>query len=59
LDVVEQGWTDYNSEESLLVLGFVEDWAKGVSPQDPYPSGAVAASQIAYSTVLDFVETLR
>jgi hypothetical protein len=52
LGIVRRGWSHLDSESSLLVLGLVEDWARGVSRDDPYPPGADDAAAIAY-TLLD------
>ena len=54
LGVVRRGWSDFNSESSLLVLGLVEDWARGVSPDEPYPPGADDAAMIAYALLESF-----
>ena len=53
-EVVRGGWTEYGPEDSLLVLGLIEDWAKSVSPQLPYPDGASAAAAIAYTLLSQF-----
>ena len=54
LNIVQTGWKDFGAEESLLLLGLVEDWAKSVSPVSPYPEGAVSAAAIAHSLVSRF-----
>lgn len=36
------------------MLGLVEDWAKGVSAQSPYPDGAPAAAVIAHTLLSHF-----
>ena len=54
LGVVRRGWSDFDSESSLLVLGFVEDWARGVSLDEPYPPGADDAAMIAYALLESF-----
>ena len=54
LALVQSGWTEYGPEDSLLVLGLVEDWAKSVSPQLPYPDGAPAAAAIAFTLLSHF-----
>lgn len=39
--------TFVEAEQSILV-GFIEDWARGVNWQTPYPEGANAVAKIAY-----------
>ena len=55
LSAVRRGWNDFDSEGSLLVLGLVEDWARGVSLDEPYPPGADDAAVIAYA-LLEFFD---
>lgn len=54
LSTVRRGWHDFDSEDSLLVLGLIEDWAKGVSIDEPYPPGAEDAAVIAYALLDSF-----
>lgn len=55
LGIVRRAWTTFESDESaLLVLGLVDDWAKGVTVADPYPSGADDAAMIAYELLESF-----
>ena len=54
LSLIENGWTDYDLDDSLLILGFVEDWAKTVSLQSPYPDGAPAAAALMSSSLARF-----
>jgi hypothetical protein len=54
LSVVRRAWLDYDSETSLLVLGFVEDWSKGISAGEPYPPGFEDAAAIAYTLLESF-----
>lgn len=54
LSLIESGWTDYDLDASLLILGLVEDWAKTVSPQSPYPDGAPAAAALTYALLARF-----
>jgi ABC-type iron transport system FetAB ATPase subunit len=51
LGVVRRGWSNVDSESCLLVLGFVEDWARGISLDEPYPPGADDAAVIAYALI--------
>jgi hypothetical protein len=37
-----------------LLLGLIEDWARGVSWQSPYPEGAGSVAAIAHSLLPDF-----
>lgn len=54
LSIVRRAWVTYDSEPSLLVLGFVEDWAKGISADEPYPPGFEDAAAIAYTLLESF-----
>jgi len=55
LGVVRRGWNDhFDSESSLLVLGLVEDWAKAVSLDEPYPPGAGDGAVIACALLESF-----
>ncbi|MFP5277364.1 MAG: AAA family ATPase [Acidobacteriota bacterium] len=54
LSVVRRAWATYDSETSLLVLGLVEDWAKGISANEPYPPGFEDAAAIAYTLLESF-----
>jgi hypothetical protein len=38
----------FAQEDCSLLLGLIEDWAKGVTWQNPYPEGAESAVAIAY-----------
>lgn len=38
----------FAQEDLSLLLGFVEDWARGVTGQTPYPEGAESAGAIAH-----------
>lgn len=38
----------FGKADRLLLLGLIEDWARGVSWQTPYPEGAESAAAIAY-----------
>jgi hypothetical protein len=40
--------------DRLLVLGLIDDWARGVSVWTPYPKGAVAAASIAHALLPHF-----
>lgn len=38
----------FGKADRLLLLGLIEDWARGISWQTPYPKGAESAAAIAY-----------
>lgn len=40
--------TSFTQEDRPLLLGLIEDWARGVSLQNPYPAGAEAVAVIAH-----------
>ena len=40
------GW--FSEADAPLLLGLIEDWARGVSPQTPYPEGCEAVATIAH-----------
>ena len=40
--------------ERLLLLGLVQDWAKGVSAWEPYPDGAESVAEITHRLLSDF-----
>lgn len=44
-------FTDY---DRTLLLGFIEDWARGVSWQTPYPEGAESVAAIAHWLLPNF-----
>jgi len=50
IGVVRRNWSKSESEPEkvLLVLGLVEDWAKGVSLKEPYPEGAEDVAAITH-----------
>jgi hypothetical protein len=56
LGVVRRTWTksEFESESALLVLGLVDDWAKGVSLKEPYPEGSEDAAAIAHELLDSF-----
>jgi hypothetical protein len=45
IGVIRRNWSESESEpeKALLVLGLVEDWAKGVSLKEPYPERLMSA----------------
>ncbi len=48
LRLVAKGLASFKRVERGLLLGFIEDWARGVHWQTPYPDGADAAVAIAH-----------
>jgi len=48
LRIVANALPSLKPREHSLLLGFVEDWARGVTWQTPYPDGADAAVAIAH-----------
>jgi hypothetical protein len=54
LQLVAEQLEAFGTEESFLLLGFIEDWSRGVSLQSPYPDGATAAATIAYHLLPHF-----
>jgi hypothetical protein len=38
----------FENDDHLLLLGFIEDWSRGISAESPYPDGAEFASAIAH-----------
>lgn len=38
----------FGSEDRLLLLGLIEDWARGVTWKNPYPDGAESVATIAH-----------
>lgn len=48
LALVSSHLETFSHEGRLLLLGFIEDWARGVSWHTPYPDGAGDVAAIAY-----------
>ncbi len=48
LRLVQGSLTSFTQEDRPLLLGLIEDWARGVSLQNPYPVGAEAVAVIAH-----------
>ncbi|MBN2005803.1 MAG: AAA family ATPase [Anaerolineae bacterium] len=44
----------FAQEDYLLLLGFIEDWAEGVSWQTPYPEGSESVASIAHWLLPNF-----
>ena len=47
LQLVQTTLRQFATKDSLLLLGLIEEWARGVSWWDPYPAGAESAAAIA------------
>jgi len=48
LRLVRNQIDSFAQEDCSLLLGLIEDWARGVTWKDPYPDGAECAAEIAY-----------
>lgn len=48
LGLVQGNLVSFAGDDRTLLLGLIEDWAKGVSWQNPYPEGAQAVAAIAH-----------
>ena len=48
LRLVETNLESFTATDRPLLLGFIEDWARGVSWQTPYPDGADSVAAIAH-----------
>ena len=55
LRIVQRHLKAFKSEDHLLLLGFVEDWVRGISVySEPYPDGADSVAAIAHWLVSKF-----
>ena len=54
LRLVQGSLTSFTREDGPLLLGLIEDWARGVSWQKPYPDGAEAVAEIAHWLLPNF-----
>jgi len=48
LRLVQTHLQSFTQEDHSLLLGFIENWARGVTWQDPYPEGAESVAAIAH-----------
>lgn len=48
LRLVQAHLESFAQEDCPLLLGFIEDWARGVTYENPYPDGAESAAAIAH-----------
>ena len=54
LRLVQGSLTSFTQEDRPLLLGLIEDWARDVSLQDPYPDGADDVAVIAHWLLPNF-----
>ena len=54
LRLVQGCLTSFTREDRPLLLGLIEDWARGVSLQNPYPDGAETVAEIAHWLLPNF-----
>lgn len=54
LEIVQFNIDTFDQKSAPLLLGFIEDWARGVAWNSPYPSGAAAVSAIAFHLLDQF-----
>ena len=54
LRLVQGSLTSFTREDRPLLLGLIEDWARGVSLQNPYPDGAEAVAAVAHWLLPNF-----
>lgn len=48
LRLIQKHLDSFGSEDRLLLLGLIEDWARGVTWKNPYPDGAESVAAIAH-----------
>jgi len=48
LRLIEKHLDSFGADDRLLLLGLIEDWARGVTWKNPYPDGAESAAAIAH-----------
>jgi hypothetical protein len=58
LELVHDNLGVFGDSDRLLLLGLIEDWARGVSWQTPYPEGAKSAVAVAYH-ILPFFNSYK
>lgn len=56
LRLVQNNLASFDDGDRALLLGLIEDWARGVSWQCPYPAGAGSAAAIAHWLLPEFDE---
>jgi len=48
LRLIQKHLDSFGSEDRLLLLGLIEDWARGVTWKNPYPDGAESVAAIGH-----------
>ncbi len=48
LGLVQTHLQSFTTEDHSLLLGFIEDWARGITWKNPYPDGAESVAAIAH-----------
>ena len=54
LELVQGNLPNLAQEYGILLLELIEDWARGVSIQEPYPKGSEAVAEIAHRLLPEF-----
>jgi len=54
LRLLQANLVSFSATDRPLILGFIEDWARGVSWQCPYPDGAESVAAIAHWLLPNF-----
>lgn len=54
LRLIQKHLDSFGSEDRLLLLGLIEDWARGITWKNPYPDGAESVAAIAYWLLYGF-----
>jgi len=56
LGIVRNHLASFSEDERPVLVSFVEEWARGVSSETPYPPGSQDASAIAHGLLPQFAE---
>ena len=56
LKVTQENLAIFNATDAVLLLGLIEDWARGVTLNRPYPAGNESAADIAFWLLPHFDE---
>lgn len=59
LKLIQEHLNLFSSEDRLLLLGLIEDWAQGVTKENPYPDGAESVAAIAYWLLKGFYRSIE
>ena len=54
LQLIQTHLSSFTQKDRFLLFGLIQDWARGVNWQNPYPEGAEAAATIAHWLLLFF-----